>query len=191
MLTRWEVSVMSKNKIMMVLLVLIFSTILAVPVHAAEVSKIQSASEVNTENGNYVLLPAIILALILAVCGFYLGMRYGKKIANKPDLLKIEQVILKYYGMRSEKPLSPVKISKECEAIFERAFDFNANRAEMLNSQKDQYGVSVDPNRINSPTLRPYLFQALYEKTQYGQCIAFDAGIDYLNKCLNEKRSKH
>lgn len=176
---------------MAVLLMIICFTILAVPVHAAEVSKIQSASEVNMETGNSALLPAIIVALVLAVCGFYLGMWYGKKIANKPDLLKIEQVILKYYGMRSEKPLSPVKISKECEAIFERAFEFNANRAEMLKSQKDQNGGSIDPNRINSPNLRPYLFQALYEKTQYGQCIAFDAGIDYLNKCLSENRSKH
>lgn len=136
------------------------------------------------------LLPALILALALAALGFYLGMVYGKKKANKPDLLKIEQVVLKYYGTRSEKPFSPVKLSRECEVVLERAFDFNANRAELLRKQKDLAGSGVDPDRISGPGMRPSLFQALYEKTIYGKCQAFDAGIVYLNKNLGEKEPK-
>ncbi|MEI6456824.1 MAG: hypothetical protein WCO93_11100 [bacterium] len=154
----------------------------------AEKGSQQGSSQ--TEGFNDGLLRGLIIAVILLVVGSVAGFLYGRKIANKPDLLKIEQVVLKYYGTRSENPFSPVKISRECDAVLERAFDFNAKRAELLKKQKDQPGGSVDPNRLTSPELRPSLFQALYEKTKFGKCQAFDAGIVYLNKKLSEKESK-
>ena len=136
------------------------------------------------------LLPGIIAAIALLIIGLFAGNWYGRKNANKPDLLKIEQVILKYYGMRGEKPFSPVKISKECEIVLDRAFSFNEKRAEQLRAQKAEQGRAVDPDRLTTPDLRPSLFQALHEKATYGKSHAFDAGIVYITNCLNENQSK-
>lgn len=122
-----------------------------------------------TEGFNDGLKLGLIFAVISLVVGSIIGFWYAKKSANIPDLLKIEQVVVKYYGTRSENPFGPAKISKECEGILEKAFGFNAQRAEMLNpkiqkSQKDQYSGSVDPDHLDRPKVRPSMFRKLHEK---------------------------
>lgn len=147
-------------------------------------------SSIQTEESRQGIVQAVLAAIIFLLIGIGIGYLYGRKAANKPDLLKVEDLVLKYYGMRSENPLSTVMIPKECEAAFLRAFDFNAKRASLLKKQSDQPGTRVDPDSLTSPDLRPSLFQALYEKTRYGRCNAFDAGISYLIRCMKENQQK-
>lgn len=147
-------------------------------------------SSIQAEGSTQGIVQAVLAAIVFLLIGIGIGYLFGRKAANKPDLLKVEDVVLKYYGMRSENPLSTVMIPKECEAAFLRAFDFNAKRADLLKKQLDNPVSRVDPDSLTSPDLRPSLFQALYEKTRYGRCNAFDAGISYLTKCMNDARQK-
>lgn len=128
----------------------------------------------------------VVIAVILAVIGLLAGYFIGKWKATRPDLLKIESVVRDYYRVRSENPFGQVKIPSDCKSALEHAFDFNAGRAEALKKQ----GGQVTPETVAGETLKPSLFQALYEKTTYGRCPAFDEGIAYLAKNINGEKQK-
>ncbi|MDD1702865.1 MAG: hypothetical protein LUQ31_07815 [Methanoregula sp.] len=131
-----------------------------------------------------------VIAVILAAIGLLAGYFIGKWKATRPDLLKIETIVRDYYKARSENPFGQVKIPADCKSALEHAFDFNASRAEILKKQREQPGSPVTPDTVAGESLKPSLFQALYEKVTYGRCPAFDDGIAYLTKNINGEQQK-
>jgi len=130
-----------------------------------------------------ILLGGLIGALaagIAFVAGWFFGKRKGRDIERRPDLLKIEAVILQYFDLKVQQKK---EIPKKCRGMIEKAFVINTARTELLATlaKTSEATYPVHPLLAHLP---PSLFQAFYEKSQFGKSQEFDEGVAELMRCL-------
>ncbi|MBP7700359.1 MAG: hypothetical protein KA091_02360 [Methanoregulaceae archaeon] len=130
-----------------------------------------------------VLLGGLIMAVaavIALVAGWYLGKRKGREIERRPDLLKMESVILQYFDLKIQQKR---EIPKKCRGMIEKAFVVNTARTELL-AALARPGETISSLQPRLKHLPPSLFQAFYEKSRFGKSQEFDDGVEELLRCL-------
>ncbi|MFA5296032.1 MAG: hypothetical protein WC382_11000 [Methanoregulaceae archaeon] len=125
------------------------------------------------------LLIGAVIAALLFGAGYYVGRKRGQDTVRRPDLLAIEDIIIRYFDLKVQKK---AEITKWCEGMIEKAFVVNIRRSELIAEKKKAGGV--DPDDFTSKDIQPSLFQAFYEKNQFGHSRAFDSAIADLGECL-------
>lgn len=145
---------------------------------------VSTSTEETTIAASWNTIVAIVVCLFI---GGLIGVIFDRFWFRK-DLTNLERLVLKYYRMRSEKPYAPAPISGECTKALERAFDFNAGRADLLTKLASEKGIHhVNPDSLTATNLKPSLLQALYEKKTYRRSAALDGGMKHLHACLDKK----
>jgi hypothetical protein len=124
------------------------------------------------------ILIGAIIAVLLLIAGWFFGRRRGQEMVRRPDLLALESIIIQYFDLKIQKKAD---IQKWCRGMIEKAFEVNIRRSGMI-AEKNQSGVN--PDDLTGKDLQPSLFQAFYEKSQFGHSRAFDIAIADLQECL-------
>lgn len=134
------------------------------------------------------ILIGAIAAVILFFLGRFLGLKRGREQATRKDLLKLEQIIHRYFQIKIEKPEGVQKLSSTCENFFHRSFEYNLQRVEQMNHSMEKYGDRyAEP--LKEKHLKPTFFQAFYESSQYGHNDNFIKALDRLSECLQLPQS--
>lgn len=152
------------------------------------VAAIQSESalqkgDVNLEGLTLGLLIGIIIAIVLAALGYFYGLKKGIQKSTRTDLLKLEEIIVKYFQIKIENPKNSQKISESCDLFFQRAFTVNRQRVEQIKLLEAGHN-SIYADFLKEKHLKPTFFQAFYESKKYGNQDLFTKALNQLSKCL-------
>ncbi|OPX70909.1 MAG: hypothetical protein A4E36_00275 [Methanoregulaceae archaeon PtaB.Bin009] len=141
-------------------------------------------SDILTEGITLGILIGAVIAALLGIAAWYFGRRRGQEMVRRPDLLALEAVIIQYFDVKIQKK---AEIQKWCRGMIEKAFEVNIRRSEII---ADKSKSGVNPDDLTSKDLQPSLFQAFYEKHQFGHSRAFDIAIADLQQCLRSAGSR-